>query len=163
MWRTDIYGNELVAAVREDFEKIGGTALPGIGYVPDTGDFSSSLNRINFIIWGQDLKFLASKISQAINHYGADKVGVYLVAFDEVAPIFIGAQNLPVLSDVKWFGSDGSVLNNKLVKNMDAALFAVKTGFVNPIYGVDNKSYKFKLIENQIHEMIGGLIELMLK
>jgi ABC-type branched-subunit amino acid transport system substrate-binding protein len=155
MWRTDIYGNELVGAVREDFEKLGGTVLPGIGYVPDTGDFSSSLNRINFIIWGQDLKSLASKISQAINHYGTDKVGVYLVAFDEVAPIFIGAQNQPVLATVKWFGSDGSVLNNKLVKNMDAALFAVKTGFVNPIYAIDNKSYKLKLIDNQIQHMIG--------
>jgi ABC-type branched-subunit amino acid transport system substrate-binding protein len=155
IWRTDIYGNELVGAVREDFEKLGGTVLSGIGYVPYTGDFSSSLNRINFIIWSQDLKSLASKVTQAVNHYGAGKVGVYLVAFDEVAPIFIGAQNLPVLSDVKWFGSDGSVLNNKLVKNMDAALFAVKTGFVNPIYAVDNKSYKFKLVENQIQEMIG--------
>jgi branched-chain amino acid transport system substrate-binding protein len=155
MWRTDIYGNELVGAVREDFEKLGGTVLSGIGYIPYTGDFSSSLNRINFIIWSQDLKSLASKVSQAVTHYGAGKVGVYLVAFDEVAPIFIGAQNLPVLSDVKWFGSDGSVLNNKLVKNMDAALFAVKTGFVNPIYAVDNKSYKFKLVENQIQEMIG--------
>jgi branched-chain amino acid transport system substrate-binding protein len=98
---------------------------------------------------------LASKISQAVNHYGADKVGVYLVAFDEVAPIFIGAQNLPVLSNVKWFGSDDSVLNHKLVKNMDAALFAVKTGFVNPIYAVDNKSAKLKLIDNQIQQMIG--------
>jgi ABC-type branched-subunit amino acid transport system substrate-binding protein len=155
MWRTDIYGNELVGAVREDFEKLGGTVLSGIGYVPETGDFSSSLNRINFIIWSQDLKSLASKINQAINHHGADKVGVYLVAFDEVAPIFIGAQNQPVLSTVKWFGSDGSVLNNKLVKNMDAALFAVKTGFVNPIYAVDNKSYKFKLVDNQIQQMIG--------
>jgi ABC-type branched-subunit amino acid transport system substrate-binding protein len=155
MWRTDIYGNELVGAVREDFEKLGGTVLPGIGYVPDTGDFSSSLNRINFIIWSQDLKSLASKISQAINHYGADKVGAYLVAFDEVAPIFIGAQNQPVLATVKWFGSDGSVLNNKLVKNMDAALFAVKTGFVNPIYAIDNKSYKLKLVDNQIQQMIG--------
>jgi ABC-type branched-subunit amino acid transport system substrate-binding protein len=155
MWRTDIYGNELVGAVREDFEKLGGTVLSGIGYVSYTGDFSSSLNRINFIIWGQDLKSLASKVSQALTHYGAGKVGVYLVAFDEVAPIFIGAQNLPVLSDVKWFGSDGSVLNNKLVRNIDAALFAVKTGFVNPIYAVDNKNYKFKLIENQIREMLG--------
>ncbi|HYA84446.1 MAG TPA: penicillin-binding protein activator, partial [Candidatus Bathyarchaeia archaeon] len=155
MWRTDIYGNELVGTVKEDFEKLGGTVLPGIGYIPYTGDFSSSLNRINFIIWSQDLKSLDSKVSQAVTQYGANKVGVYLVAFDEVAPIFIEAQNLPVLSDVKWFGSDGSVLNNKLVKNMDAALFAVKTGFVNPIYAIDNKSYKLKLIDNQIQQMIG--------
>src|SRR5215469_9575829 len=155
MWRTDIYGNELVGAVREDFEKLGGTVLSGIGYVPYTGDFSSSLNRINFIIWSQDLKSLASKVSQAVIHYGADKVGVYLVAFDEVAPIFIGAQNLPVLSDVKWFGSDGSVLNNKLVRNKEATMFAVKTDFVNPIYAVDNSSSKFKLVDNKIQEMIG--------
>ena len=42
-------------------------------------------------MWSQDLKSLASRVSQAVTHYGADKVGVYLVAFDEVAPIFIVA------------------------------------------------------------------------
>jgi ABC-type branched-subunit amino acid transport system substrate-binding protein len=155
MWRTDIYGNELVSAVKEDFGKLGGIVLDGIGYVPRTGDFSASLNRINFIIWSQDLRSLSSKVSQAVTQYGADKVAVYLVAFDEVGPIFIGAQNHPVLSIVKWYGSDGSVLNNKLVRNVEAALFAVKTGFVNPIYAVDNISYKFKLVDNQIQKMIG--------
>jgi len=155
MWRTDIYGNELVDSVREDFERLGGTVMAGIGYVPDTGDFSSSLNRINFLMWSQDLKSLDSKISQAATHYGADKVGVYLVAFDEVSPIFIDAQNQPVLSTVKWFGSDGSALNYKLVKNTGASSFAVKTGFVNPIYAVDNKSNKLKVIDNQIQQMIG--------
>ena len=154
MWRTDIYGNDLVNAVREDFGKLGWIVLDGIGYVPSTGDFSTSLNRINFIIWSQDLKSLSSKVSQAVTQYGADKVGVYLVAFDEVAPIFIGAENQPVLSIVKWYGSDGSVLNNKLVRNVESALFAVKTGFVNPIYAVDNKSNKFKLIDNQIQKTI---------
>jgi branched-chain amino acid transport system substrate-binding protein len=155
MWRTDIYGNELVSAVKEGFGKLGGIVLNGIGYTPSTGDFSASLNRINFIVWSQDLKSLNSKVSHAVTQYGADKVGVYLVAFDEVAPIFIGAQNQPVLPIVKWYGSDGSVMNNKLVRNMEAALFAVKTGFVNPIYAVDNNSYKFKLVDNKIQELIG--------
>lgn len=128
MWRTDIYGNELVSAVKEEFGKLGGTVLDGIGYIPSTGDFFASLNRINFIVWSQDLKSLSSKVSEALTHYGANKVGVYLVAFDEVAPIFIGAQNQPVLSTVKWYGSDGSVLNNKLVRNKEAAMFAEKYG-----------------------------------
>jgi len=157
MWRTDIYGNELVGAVKEQFGKLGGTVLDGIGYIPSTGDFFASLNRINFIVWSQDLKSLSSKVSQAVTQYGANKVGVYLVAFDEVAPIFIGAQNQPVLSTVKWYGSDGSVLNNKLVRNREAAMFAVKTGFVNPIYAVDNSSSKFKLVDNKIQEMIGRI------
>jgi len=36
-------------------------------------------------------------------------------------------------------------------------LFAVKTD-VNPIYPVENKSYKFKLIDSQIQQMIGRVL-----
>lgn len=157
IWRTDVYGNDILSAVKEDFGKLGGRVLDGIGYAPRTGDFSTSLNRINFIIWDQDLRSLSSKVTQAVGHYGADKVGVYLVAFDEVVPIFIEAQNQPVLSMVKWYGSGTSALNNKLVRNTEASVFAAKTGFVNPIFGVDNNSYKFKLVDNQIQEMIGRI------
>jgi hypothetical protein len=77
--------------VKEEFGKLGGAVLDGIGYIPSTGDFFASLNRINFIVWSQDLKSLSSKVSEAVTRYGVNKVGVYLVAFDEVAPIFIGA------------------------------------------------------------------------
>jgi branched-chain amino acid transport system substrate-binding protein len=156
MWRTDVYGNDLLNATKYNFEMLGGRVVDGVGYIPRTGDFSASLNRINFMIWDQDLRSLSLKISQAVAQYGADKVGVYLVSFDEVVPIFIEAQNEPVLSMVKWYGSDGSALNDKLVRNIEAAMFAAKTGFVNPIYGVDNNnSYKFKLIDNQIQKVIG--------
>ncbi|HET7146920.1 MAG TPA: penicillin-binding protein activator [Candidatus Nitrosopolaris sp.] len=156
MWRTDVYGNDLLNATKYNFQMLGGKVVDGVGYVPRTGDFSASLNRINFMIWDQDLRALSFKISPAIAQYGADKVGIYLVSFDEVVPIFIEAQNQPLLSMVKWYGSDGSALNDKLVRNIEAAMFAAKTGFVNPIYGVDNNnSYKFKLIDNQIQKIIG--------
>jgi hypothetical protein len=72
-------------------------------HAPSTGDFSTSLNRINFII--SDLRYLSSKVTQAIDRFGANKAGVYLVAFDEVVPIFIEAQGQLVLSAVKWYGS----------------------------------------------------------
>ena len=156
MWRTDVYGNDLLNATKYNFEMLGGKVVNGIGYTPRTGDFSASLNRINFMIWDQDLRSLSLKISQAVAQYGSDKVGVYLVSFDEVVPIFIEAQNEPVLSMVKWYGSDGSALNDKLVRNIDASMFAAKTGFVNPIYGIKNtNSYKFKLIDNEIQKIIG--------
>ena len=67
IWRTDVYGNDIVSAVKEDFGKLGGIVLDGIGYAPRTGDFSTSLNRINFIIWDQDLRSLSSKVTQAID------------------------------------------------------------------------------------------------
>ncbi|MGB8033551.1 MAG: hypothetical protein WCF03_06995, partial [Nitrososphaeraceae archaeon] len=92
---------------------------------------------------------------QAISQYGIDKVGVYFVGFDEIAPIFIQAQNHPTLSKVRWYGSDGSTLNNKLIKNTDAAAFAVKTGFPTPIYAVENDNdERLKHVEAQIHEQI---------
>jgi ABC-type branched-subunit amino acid transport system substrate-binding protein len=156
MWRTDVYGDDLLNDTKYNFHLLGGKVVDGVGYIPRTGDFSASLNRINFMIWDQDLRSLSLKISQAVAQYGADKVGVYLVAFDEVVPIFIEAENQPGLSMVKWYGSDGSALNDKLVRNIEAAMFAAKTGFVNPIYGVDNNnSYKFRLVDNQIQKAIG--------
>jgi branched-chain amino acid transport system substrate-binding protein len=70
-------------------------------------------------------------------------------------PIFIQTQSHPVLSTVKWYGSDGSALNNKLVKNTEAATFSVKTNFLNPIYGVENDNNgDFKHIVSQIKESI---------
>jgi branched-chain amino acid transport system substrate-binding protein len=155
-WRTDVYGNDLVKAVKDSFRDLGGrVAADGVGYTPHTSEFSASLNRINFLIWEQDLRSLNSKVNQAIAQYGANKVGIYLVAFDEVAPIFIQAQSHPLLEAVKWYGSDGSALNNKLVRNVEAANFAVKTNFLNPIYGVeDDNDGSFKRVESQIHDKI---------
>jgi hypothetical protein len=68
-----------------------------VGGGPDGVAVDPSLNRINFIIWSQDLKILNSMVSQAAGTYGAGRVGVYLVSFGEVVPIFIEAQNQPVL------------------------------------------------------------------
>ena len=154
-WRTDVYGNDLVTATKHSLQELGGRVADGVGYIPNTGDFAASLNRINFIVWDQDLKALDSKVNQAISQYGVDKVGVYSVAFDEIAPIFIQAQNHPILSKVKWFGSDKETLNNKIIRNTDAAAFAVKTNFTTPIYAVENDNdERLKHIEAQIHEQI---------
>jgi branched-chain amino acid transport system substrate-binding protein len=154
-WRTDVYGNDLVTATKQSVQELGGRVTNGVGYTPNTGDFAASLNRINFIVWDQDLKALDSKVNQAISQHGTDKVGVYFVALDEIAPIFIQAQNHPTLSKVKWYGSDGSTLNNKLIRNTEAAAFAVKTGFPTPIYAVENDNdERLKHVEDQIHEQI---------
>ncbi|MGA6989119.1 MAG: ABC transporter substrate-binding protein [Nitrososphaeraceae archaeon] len=94
MWRSDIYGNELYKSMKANFEKLGDVVVAdGIGYRPYTGQFAASLNRINFIIWDQELKSLTHKVSKAVEQYGADKVGVYLESYDEVVPILIQAQN----------------------------------------------------------------------
>jgi branched-chain amino acid transport system substrate-binding protein len=160
IWRTDVYGNDLVSTMKVEFKKLGGTVVDGVGYFPPIGHFSTSLNRINLIIWNQQLSSLSSKLIQAIAQDGIDKVGVYLVAFDEVVPILIQAQDHPEFSRVKWYGSDGTALNNGLIKNFDAAIFAEKTAFLNPIYGVqpnNTNSIRYNHVQSEIQNMIGRI------
>jgi branched-chain amino acid transport system substrate-binding protein len=128
--------------------------VDGIGYDPPVGNFAASLHRINFIVWEQELKSLTSKVNNAISQYGADKVGVYILAFDEIVPIMIQANRHQELQSVRWYGSDGSAQNQGLIKNVEAAEFAIKTNFLNPIYSV-NASDSFKKLEARIVEEIG--------
>jgi branched-chain amino acid transport system substrate-binding protein len=153
IWRTDVFGNNLQSSLKEKFEKLGGKVVDGIGYDPPVGNFAASLHRINFIVWEQELKSLKQKVNDAVRQYGADKVGVYIVAFDEIVPIMIQANRHQDLQSVRWYGSDGSAQNEGLIKNIEAAEFAVKTNFLNPIYSVE-ASDSFKKLEERIVEEI---------
>lgn len=158
MWRADVYGDRLVNSTKGDFQMLGGTVVDGVGYAPPVGHFSASLDRINLVLWDQQLKSLDSKVTQAISRYGTEKVGVYIVAFDEVVPIFIQAQDLQSLSKVRWYGSDGSVLNSGLIRNVEAAKFAAKTSFLNPIYAIRvSHNNKTNLVESEIQNMIARI------
>jgi len=153
IWRTDVFGNNLQSALKESFESLGGKMLDGVGYDPPVGNFAASLHRINFIVWEQELRSLTSKVNDAVKQYGADKVGVYIVAYDEIVPILIQANRHQELQSVSWYGSDGSAQLEGLIKNVEAAEFAVKTNFLNPIYGLDATD-SFKKLETRIVEEI---------
>jgi ABC-type branched-subunit amino acid transport system substrate-binding protein len=154
IWRTDVFGNNHQSSLKEKFEILGGKVLDGIGYDPPIGDFAASLHRINFIVWEQELSSLTSKVNDAVSQYGVDKVGVYIVAYDEIVPIMIQANRHQELQSVRWYGSDGSAQLEGLIKNVEAAEFAVKTNFLNPIYRVE-ASDSFKELEERIVEEIG--------
>ena len=142
-WRNDVYGSELMQAVHANFQAMGGEFdkyAEKLGYAPRTGHLAASLHRTNFIMWDSALKGLESRLQSAISQYGIDKVGIYMVSLDEVTPIFIQAYNHPVLSKVKWYGSDGSALNDELVSHYESAFFAVNTSFSNPIPRFDNNN-----------------------
>jgi ABC-type branched-subunit amino acid transport system substrate-binding protein len=156
IWRTDVFGNNLLSLLKEKFEKLGGKVVDGVGYDPPVGNFAASLHRINFIVWEQELKSLTQKVNDAVRQYGADKVGVYIIAFDEIVPIMIQANRHQELQSVSWYGTDGSVQNEGLIKNIEAAEFAVKTNFLSPIYGVE-RSDSFKKLEERIVEEIHRL------
>ena len=156
MWRSDTFGNELVKGVKENFEKKGGLVMEGVEYHPHTGEFSSSLHRINFIMWNQYLKKLSNILENTTHQFDAQKVGIYLVSFDEVTPILIQSNEHPILHKVKWYGSDASAQNLQIVRNHDAAYFAEMINFSNPLFQVNLNNSKAETLGAEIEKKLHG-------
>ncbi|ADX83739.1 ABC transporter substrate-binding protein [Sulfolobus islandicus] len=121
IWRGDTYGDGLVSVVNKTFTALGGKVMLVARYDPSTTDFSSYVST------------LANTISQLINQYGKDHVAVYDVSFEEGASILQLASQYPQLTEVKWYGSDGTAGVGSIVQNPVAAQVAVETLFLNPI------------------------------
>jgi ABC-type branched-subunit amino acid transport system substrate-binding protein len=155
MWRGDIYGNELYKSTKYHYEKLGGKMEEGINYKPHTGKFATSLHRINFIMWDEDLNRLNAIVSDAIKKYDSKSVGVFIISYDEITPILIQSPMYRLLDDIRWYGSDSIAQNHHITKNIDSALFAIKTNFSNPLYSIDTESPKIheliEMLEKELH------------
>ncbi len=134
----------LQKAARTSFTSLGGVVTTGVNYTSGTTDFSSYLPTVN------------SSVLQQIAVYGKENVGVYMSGFDEVINIFEQALSYPDLYSVKWYGSDGMVLNEKLISDTAAARFAEITKYPCPTYGLDEAAkFKWEPVVNQIKNEIG--------
>jgi ABC-type branched-subunit amino acid transport system substrate-binding protein len=157
IWRGEIYGNELYKSTKSHFEKLGGKVEEGINYKPYTGKFATSLHRINFLMWNQELEKLNVIVSDAVKKYDANSVGVYVISFDEITPILIQSTLYENLGKVRWYGSDKIAQNHQITKNVDSALFAMKVNLSNPLYSIDSESKKSHdlkgVLEKQLHEV----------
>ena len=153
-WRSDIYGNELYNSTKSNFEKLGGKVEEGINYHPYTGKFATSLHRINFIMWNQDLEKLSRIVSDAVRKYGVHSVGVYIISYDEITPILIQAPLYGLLEKVRWYGSDSIAQNHHITKNVDSAMFAMKTNFTNPLYSISNETEESHALEKELEKKL---------
>ena len=153
-WRSDIYGNELYKSTKSNFEKLGGKVEEGINYQPYTGKFATSLHRINFIMWNQDLEKLSVIVSDAVRKYGVNSVAVYVISFDEITPILIQSPLYEILEKVRWYGSDSIAQNHHIIKNVDSAIFAMKTNFSNPLYSISSETEKSHALEEELEKKL---------
>jgi branched-chain amino acid transport system substrate-binding protein len=125
VWRDDAGNAGLEAATRTHFTGLGGMVHEGVKYGTGTPDFSTTAAT------------LRQHVEQAIAQHGAEKIAIYLAAFDEVVQLFARVATDPVLSSVRWYGSDGVALSDAVVGSPQAAEFAVKVGYPNPVFGPD--------------------------
>ena len=157
IWRGGLYSNDLYKSTKYYFEKLGGEVEEGINYKPYTGKFATSLHRINFLMWNQELEKLNAIVADAIKKYGANSVAVYVISFDEITPILIQSTLYENLGKVRWYGSDKIAQNHQITKNVDSASFAMKINFSNPLYSIDSESNKLhdlkEVLEKQLHEV----------
>ncbi|MCE2509347.1 MAG: hypothetical protein J4G04_08710, partial [Nitrosopumilaceae archaeon] len=93
IWRNDDYGNGVVEHTHANFEKTG-TVEPGIAYNQEQSTFSS------------EVSILADNVQELVDEYGADKVAVLMVGYDESVDIIQSAANYDILSNVRWFGAE---------------------------------------------------------
>ncbi len=125
VYRDDAWGKGLHDATKARFEQpaIGGQFIESIGYDPDAPGFDTIAATLN------------TKVADAKTTYGADKVGVLYIAFEEAVQFFT---ELAVYSetgwDVKWYGSDGTTNSAAMIADTTTAAFSYKTGFINPIF-----------------------------
>lgn len=125
VWRNDAGNAGLEVATRTRFTALGGTVLAGVRYDADLQDFSSTVTTLRV------------QVKQAMARQGNAGVAIYLASFDEVVTLFSSVQSDPVLGSVRWYGSDGVALSEAILSNPQAVVFAIRTGYPNPIFGLD--------------------------
>lgn len=114
----DTYGDGLRDSAANDFGLRGGMSTEAIRYSPDVPEYSLSVN------------LLAETVQEYVDEYGADKVAVVIVAFDEIVSILQAANNYPVLKEVLWLGSETIAQSTAVVGDEIATEFVSETEFL---------------------------------
>jgi branched-chain amino acid transport system substrate-binding protein len=147
MWRRDTWGDGLADATIKAFDKICKASgencgiLERIPYDPKAKEFSLEVSQ------------LASVVEDAVKKYGKDKIGIALISFGEAEAVFAAAKNYPILSEVKWQGSDGTANIVELL-NPGVVDMVVKVGFYSTMASPE-LTEKADVVKKVIREKLG--------
>ena len=145
VYRDDAWGLGLHDATEDRYEQpaLGGEFIESIGYDTDAPGFDTIAATLD------------TKVTSAIATYGADKVGVLYIAFEEAVQFFT---ECAVYSStgwgVKWYGSDGTAKSGDMIGDLTTSAFSYQTGFINPIFS-PTKSDKFQKVEDYVVADLG--------
>lgn len=125
-WRKDAGNVGLQVATRALFAAAG-TVKPGVEYAATTTDYAASVAA------------LKTQVQAAIAERGGTAgIAIAHAGFDEVVDIFNLTSGDPVLSAVRWYGTDGTAQSEPLRSYTKAAAFAKQVNFWTPVPGVDD-------------------------
>lgn len=145
VYRDDAWGKGLHDATEARFEQpaLGGEFIESIGYDPDAPGFDTIAATLN------------TEVANAKTTYGADKVGVLYIAFEEVVQFFTECAVYSSSGwDVKWYGSDGTTGSEDMITDTTTAAFSYQTGFINPIFS-PTRSDKWQKVHDYVKADLG--------
>jgi branched-chain amino acid transport system substrate-binding protein len=106
--RHDPWGDGLSAAFEARYQQIGGTIIDTVRYTPvsnGTYDFSPQLAQIQ------------SDYNTAVSKYGASKVAIVAVSFDELSALYQQATSYKSILSATWFGTDGTAESSTIASS----------------------------------------------
>ncbi|MBS3978141.1 MAG: ABC transporter substrate-binding protein [Syntrophomonadaceae bacterium] len=121
IWRGDTWGDGLKKATEDALKNTAVKIYPQqLRYDPTLEAFTVQAALLNDYV--KDL--VAKKVP-------LNKIGVAIVAFEEIAPFFTAANAHPQLRKIGWFGTDGTAMSAALLKDATAGKFAIDTKFAS--------------------------------
>ena len=141
IWRQDDYGNNLAELVRSNFESRG-VVDGGIPYDPNLADYSAAAS------------LLAERVQVMADEYGADKVAVLIIGFDEVLNIVQSASTYEILEQVRWFAGESIAKESFILQDPIASEF-VDTVDLTAFQIFENRGDKFARVTQHIVNQFG--------
>jgi len=142
--RHDTYGDGLANATAARFSALGGKVVDTIPYDTATTDFTAILTKLN------------TDYNNAVTTYGASKVAIYDVAFQEAGTMLIQAQtSFKSLLTPTWFGSDGEATLSQFVNGTAVTAATAKVKLVSTLFAPQNNTRTLAVLQvfaTQAHE-----------
>ncbi len=146
-WRGDPWGDGLREYTDAAFVKLGGIIYKeyDIRYDPGAKDFPVEAAMLEGYVKALLDKGIPKK-----------EIGILAISFEEITMYMEDAAAYPLLREILWFGSDGTVLCEPLVKHPIAAKFAADTKFINTITAPELAKYpRFDLVKAHVEKVLG--------
>lgn len=141
--RNDAWGIGLKDATKTRFEALGGTFLTGIDYDPEATEFTS------------EASVLAGLVQTAISAHGAENVAVLHISFEEAVPFMTACLNHAALSQVIWYGSDGTATSGAIIGDTNVRDFVLKVGYPCTIFSPAPTGEKFEKVRQNGIDVLG--------
>jgi len=141
--RNDAWGIGLKDATETRFEDLGGTFLTGIDYDPEATEFTS------------EASVLAGLVEDAISAHGAENVAVLHISFEEAVPFMTACIDHAALSQVIWYGSDGTATSGAILADTNVRDFVLKVAYPCTIFSPAPTGEKFERVRQNGISVLG--------